>query len=109
VGVKMRRVLLVMFVAAFFVQPAFAQQTGQINGLVADNTGGVVPGATVKAIETATGISRETVSGADGRFTFTSLRPTTYDISAELTGFRTSQHKGVVLQANQNLTVNMTL
>ena len=84
-------------------------QTGQINGVVTDNTGGVVPGATVKAVEAATGLSRDTVSGADGRYTFTSLRPTTYDITAELTGFRTSQRKGVVLQANQNLTVNFAL
>jgi hypothetical protein len=40
---------------------------------------------------------------------FTSLRPTTYDITAELSGFRTSQRKGVLLQANQNLTVNFAI
>src|SRR6185436_14132733 len=34
---------------------------------------------------------------------------TTYDIAAELTGFRLSQRKGVVLQANQNLTMNFSL
>src|SRR6185295_17414506 len=62
-----------------------------------------------KAVETATGLSRDTIADADGRYSFTSLRPTTYDITAELTGFRTFQRKGVVLQANQNLTVNMTL
>jgi len=84
-------------------------QTGQINGLVTDNTGGVVPGAVVKAIETATGLSRDTVSGADGRYVFTSLRPTTYDIDVELSGFQTSQRKGVLLQANQNLTINFKL
>jgi hypothetical protein len=88
--------------------PALAQ-TGQINGVITDNTGSVVPGATVKAVETATGLSRDTVSGADGRYTFTSLRPTTFDLTAELSGFRTSQRKGVLLQANQNLTVNLAL
>ena len=104
----MRRILLAacLFVAAAI--PAFAQ-TGQINGVITDNTGGVVPGATVKAVETGTGISRDTVTGVDGRYNFTSLRPTTYDISAELTGFRTSQRKAVVLQANQNLTLNFGL
>jgi hypothetical protein len=84
-------------------------QTGQVNGVITDNTGSVVPGASVKAVEAATGLSRETVSGADGRYNFTALRPTTYDITAELTGFRSSQRKGLLLQANQNLTVNFAL
>ncbi len=57
----------------------------------------------------ATGLSRETVTGADGRYTFTSLRPTTYDITVELSGFRPAQRKGVLLQANQNLTVNFAV
>jgi hypothetical protein len=104
----MRRILLAVAVIACIASPAFAQ-TGQINGLITDNTGGVVPGAIVKATEAATGLSRDTVTGADGRYTFTSLRPTTYTISAELTGFQTSQRTGVVLQANQNATVNIKL
>src|SRR6185295_15264138 len=62
-----------------------------------------------KAVETATGLSRDTIADADGRYNFTSLRPTTYDITAELTGFRASQRKGVLLQANQNLTLNFAL
>ena len=86
-----------------------AAQTGQINGVVTDNTGGVVPGALIKALEVATGLARETVSGADGRYTFTSLRPTTYDVSVELSGFRPAQRKGVLLQANQNLTMNFSV
>ena len=105
-----RRVLvaLSLFVALLVASPAHAQ-TGQINGSITDNTGAVVPGATVRAIETATGLSRDTVTGADGRYTFAAMRPTTYDITAELTGFRTSQRKGVLLQANENLTLNFAI
>src|SRR5437899_9858075 len=102
------RVLGTLLLALLVASPALAQ-TGQINGVIADNTGGVVPGATVKAVEVATGLSRDTVTGVDGRYTFTALRPTTYDITAELTGFRTSQRKGVLLQANENLTVNFAI
>src|SRR5262249_60422237 len=36
-------------------------------------------------------------------------RPTTYEITAEISGFRTSQRKGVRLQANENLTVNLAV
>ena len=92
----MQRILSAVWLAGVLLvlvaSPALAQ-TGQINGLLTDNTGSVVPGASVKAVETATGLSRDTVSGADGRYTFTSLRPTTYDITAELSGFRTTQRR----------------
>src|SRR6185369_1127801 len=102
------RLLGALLLTLLVATPALAQ-TGQINGLITDNTGGVVPGVSVKAIEEATGLSRETVTDTAGRYIFTSLRPTTYDISAELSGFRTSQRKGVLLQANQNLTVNFAI
>src|ERR1700687_2209126 len=94
--------------ALLVARPALAQ-TGQVNGVITDNTGGILPGATVKAVEVATGLSRDTVTGADGRYTFTSLRPTTYDITAALAGFRTSQRKGLLLQADENLTVSLPL
>ncbi len=105
----MRRVLLTVFVFGLCASSAFAQATGQIDGAVSDNTGGVVPGVTVTAVETGTGISRDTVTGANGRYQFASMRPTTYEIRAELTGFRTVRQTDVVLQANQNLTLNITL
>ena len=103
-----RRTLTTLFLALLVASPALAQ-TGQINGVVTDRTGGVVPGANVKAVEVATGLSRDTVTGTDGRYTFTALRPTTYDISVELSGFKNAQRTGVLLQANQNLTVNISI
>ncbi len=84
-----RRILATPCLVLLLAAPAVAQ-TGQINGVISDNTGAIVPGATVKAVEVATGLARDTVAGADGRYSFTSLRPTTYDISAELSGFRPS-------------------
>ncbi len=68
-----------------------------------------MPGATVTAVEEQTGLSRDTVSGANGLFTFPSLRPASYEIRAVLTGFRTVRRTGIDLAANQNLTVNVTL
>src|SRR5262245_25097154 len=105
----MRRLILTLSVLLLIVSTAFAQSTGQINGALTDSTGGVIPGATVAAIESATGIRTDTVTGANGRYAFPSLRPTTYEIRAELTGFKSVRRTDVTLQANQNLTVNITL
>src|SRR5262245_39767502 len=105
----MRRILLTLLVFGVVVGRAHAQEVGQINGVVADSSGGVIPGVTVTAVESGTGISRDTVSGANGRYSFVAMRPTTYEIRAELTGFRTVRRTDVILQANQNLTLNITL
>ena len=99
----MRLFMLTAAVLAALVSPVFAQATGQINGVVTDSSGAVVPGATVSAIEQQTGLSRDTVSGANGLYTFPNLRPTTYEIRAVLTGFRTVRRTEISLAANQNL------
>ena len=105
----MRRVFLALLSLGFLATHAFAQGTGQINGALTDTSGGVIPGATVSAIESATGIKTDTVTGANGRYSFPSMRPTTYEIRAELAGFKTVRRTDITLQANQNLTVNITL
>ena len=105
----MRRVLFTVLVLGLLVGSTFAQEAGQINGTVADSSGGVIPGVTVSAVESGTGISRETVTGANGRYQFAAMRPTTYEIRAELAGFRTVRQTDVILAANQNLTLNITL
>jgi hypothetical protein len=104
----MRSFILALAVLAALAGPAFAQQ-GQINGIITDSTGGVVPGATVTAIEQQTGLSRDTVTGANGLYTFPSLRPTVYEIRAVLAGFRTVRRTDLALAASQNLTINITL
>src|SRR5687767_9531438 len=104
----LRPACLLICVTWLLAGTASAQQ-GQINGVVTDSSGGVLPGVTVTAVESQTGISRDTVSGANGRYSFVSIRPTTYEIRAALPGFKTVQRTGITLQADQNLTVNVTM
>ena len=59
----MRRVFLAFLSLGFLATHAFAQGTGQINGALTDTSGGVIPGATVSAVESATGIKTDTVTG----------------------------------------------
>jgi outer membrane receptor protein involved in Fe transport len=66
----------------------FAQSTAEIRGVVQDESGGMLPGATVTAINELTGLSRSTVSDTGGRFNIPRLPVGTYRVEAELQGFR---------------------
>jgi hypothetical protein len=55
----MRRAVLSILVVGLLAGTAFAQGAGQITGVVSDNSGGVIPGVTVVAVESETGILRD--------------------------------------------------
>jgi hypothetical protein len=81
---------------------AWAQATAQINGTVTDNTGGVLPGVTVIANQTETGLTRETVTDGTGSFAITNLPLGPYRLEVTLAGFRTYVQTGIVLQVGSN-------
>ena len=90
--------------------PAFAQfDRGQISGVVKDESGGVVPGATVTAIQVQTQAPRTTVTDASGFYTFANLPPGRYDITAELQGFKKAVKESVQLDATGALTIDFSL
>ena len=88
---------------------ASAQATAQINGTVKDSSGGVLPGATVTAIQTETAFKREVVTDADGFYTIPGIPIGPYKLEVMLPGFRTSVQTGIVLQVNSNPVVPITL
>src|SRR5258705_2850142 len=88
---------------------ASAQATAQINGTVKDSSGGVLPGATVTAIQTETAFKREVVTDADGLFSFPGVPVGPYKLEVMLAGFRTSVQTGIVLQVNSNPVIPITL
>src|SRR5216684_4412059 len=57
-----KRIMWTVVVCAFCIHPAMAQRTGAIYGFVKDASGAVVPGATVVAKNTETGISRNAIT-----------------------------------------------
>lgn len=83
--------------------------TAQINGTVRDDSGGVLPGATVMAVQTDTGFSRTTVTGSDGAYTLPNLPLGPYRLEVSLAGFRTYAQTGITLQVNANPVINVTL
>jgi hypothetical protein len=83
--------ILVAFIALLTVwvpRVASAQfDTATVLGVVTDQTGGAVPGATVTLTNPATGIRATTVSNSTGTYQFLNVRVGTYLIEAELDGF----------------------
>ena len=89
---------------------AFAQsERGSISGAVHDASGAVIPGASIKVTNTATNVSLDTVSNAQGEYAMPSLPPSTYNVRVEKDGFRPSQETGLTLTAGGNLRAVATL
>ena len=82
---------------------------GGINGLVSDPTGAIIPGASVTATDTATAAKLSTVTTGAGLYTFVSLPPGTYQVSATAKGFDTVVQKNVNVTVDQVTTINLTL
>ena len=90
--------------------PSFAQQTtGTITGLVIDQQDIAVPGATITATNTATGLVRGDVSDGQGLYRLNALPVGTYDVVTELPGFTSLERKGIAVDVSETTNLNMTL
>jgi hypothetical protein len=62
--------------------------TGALRGTVTDQSGAVVPNATITATNPDTGQARTATTGADGTYTFSLLPPGNYKVKFEAPGFK---------------------
>src|ERR1035437_5790400 len=86
-------------------------QTGRggINGLVTDPSGAIVPGAKVTALKHANGITQHSVTSAGGLYSFVSLNPGVYQVTASMAGFESVARDNVQVTVDQVSTVNISL
>jgi hypothetical protein len=107
----MRRVLVTALVLfALSALPAFAQgDRGQIAGFIKDQSGGVIPGATVTATNSQTRLTWTAITDGTGYYVFPALPPGAYEISVELQGFKRWTQTGTSLDAASSTTVDVTL
>ncbi len=91
--------------ATVFGQPASAN----LSGTIKDSSGGVLPGVTVTAKNTATNETRTAVTESDGLYRFSNLVRGTYDVTAELQGFKTLTQSGVLLTVGAAVRLDFTM
>ena len=93
-------------------QIAYGQNvtTGSLTGAIRDSQGGVLPGVTVVATHTPTGVSYEGITQGDGTFTLVNVRiGGPYEITASLAGFRDERQGGIIVNLGQATSVDMTM
>jgi hypothetical protein len=102
--------VILLAVVAFTVPQARAQSTGgRIRGTVMDASGGAVPAASVTLINEANHATREVQCGANGEYIFLEVPVGTYEIDAVGQGFKKYTRKGIVLNLNEVISVDITL
>ncbi len=103
-----RHVVSLLFCGLFSAVGLWAQ-TAQISGSVKDASGGAIPGAEVKATQTATGAARTATSGADGNYTLTNLPIGPYMLEISKDGFSKYVQQGIVLQVDSNASIDAAM
>src|SRR5262245_23496165 len=81
----------------------------EILGLVTDNSGAVLPNATVRARRIATGDVRTTSSNDTGNYVFPLLEIGEYEVTCLATGFRTEVRTGIELQLQQKFRIDFRM
>jgi len=109
-----RRVFAAVWVALaaiLLAPPASHAQTfrGGINGTVTDQSGAVVPSATVEAVQTSTSVSHKTVTSSAGEYSFQELPLGTYKITVIAAGFKTAVISSVPVAAGTIYTLPVKL
>ena len=107
----MRNLLAAIAALCLFVgTPALAQTSNStLGGSVADSTGALVPGVTITATNTETGIINTTLTNETGVYHFPSLQAGTYSLAASLPGFQTQVAKALKLEFSQQARFNFTM
>ncbi len=109
----MRKYLLgVMLLLSVFASifPLRAQITSaRLEGSIRDTTQAVAPGVTVTVTNRETNLSRSVTSDAQGRYVFVNLPPAQYDLSAALTGFKTTVRPGIILAVGSGVVLDLTI
>jgi hypothetical protein len=96
---------LLLTLASLFGQ----SERGTITGVVHDSSGAVVPAANVTIVSQATNVSLAMTTNESGEYTAPSLQAGTYAVRIAKAGFKTSEVRGLALDAAQTVRADATL
>jgi Carboxypeptidase regulatory-like domain len=82
---------------------------GSISGLVTDPGGALIQGAQVTLLNPSTGGTQHTVTTSAGLYTFVSLNPGVYQVTAKQTGFKSVAQNKITVNVDEVTEVNITL
>jgi hypothetical protein len=80
-----------------------------VRGTVTDSSGAAIGTAKVTLSDQATGISRATLTGTGGEYSFTAVNPATYSVIVESPGFKRLEKKDVVVNTQEFIIVDLKL
>lgn len=107
-----RRFVIALVALLACAVPTFLRaqvDTGTLLGTVKDQSGGVIPGATVTIINTETNYSLSKKTGPDGGYVFTPIKIGTYSVNAEAPGFQKTTQVAITVNIQQQALVDLTL
>ena len=105
----MRRIAVLCF-AVLAVQMLFAQvDTGTITGTVLDTQGAGVPSASLTFVETSTSTTSKTQTDASGNYASPPLKPGTYKVTAQASGFKVQTHEAVSVRVQDRLRLDFNM
>jgi hypothetical protein len=108
----MKRFAALLTIMGFTAVPfsALAQVSGfELSGIVQDESGAMLPGATLTLSNSETGLSRTVTTNERGRYVFGGMPAGTYGLRVELSGFASAEYAGLRYYANTKETLNVTL
>ena len=98
-----------LLVVLGLARPSWAQYSSTLEGTVSDQSGAVVPGATVTTSNEATGVTQHVLTTTAGYYRFPALPGGVYTVKVSLGGFKNWTREHVRLESTQTRAVNVTL
>ena len=100
--------VFILILAALLPMIAFSQTPqATIRGQLADSSGSPIPNALIRAVNEETNATLQSSSGPGGEYAFSTLKPGSYRVEAEHSGFAKTVERGIQLSVGQSLRLNI--
>jgi hypothetical protein len=107
---KRKALMVAVLCSVFSLCPfLYSQANGSFSGTVADKTGSVIAGATVRITSQGTGLTREAKTDGSGHYLIPLLPVAVYTVRVEFQGFQTTEQRDVRLQVDEQREIDFSL